>query len=353
MNSVELRAQMMAIWARMKEINDRAEAESRGLTAEEDAAWTTAKDEFMALRGRIERQEYLESVPASDEERLAWQLRRDAAAGPPASQEDAEARGKRAYRAAFREYISCRSRAQIRAESWETLFSGVHQFTDTEHKTLQDILTPTQYRAARSVASQTGGGFWVPEDMMQRVEKALLWYGGMRQFAEVITTDDGGDLPFPVYDDTANVGRRLAENTAATQTDLAVAVRVFKAHVYTSDEVLVSQALRPDRPDLATDVLADARGGSALFLNGLVGRQLYITSYAMQSRRGTMSGQFADGTGGTTHLTLRWSLPVHSGAFAQAAGPPGSLFHTSAGNGLYFWTTGDGVVDVDVSFWDE
>lgn len=253
----EMRDQMASIWARLREMHEQAESEGRDLTEEERANWNAAYAEFQGIRERARRQEFLESMPAEDVERRAWQVARDREAGPPASAEEASAREQRAYEEAFRAYISAQSPRMLSQETWEALYRGATPLSEGEQRAMQ------RYRAATGTSTPSGGGFWVPTRMMERIEKALLWFGGMRQFVGeegILTTDDGGDINWPVYDDTGNTGRRLAENTAATQTDLTVGVRVLKAYTYSSDEVLVSIQLLQDRPDLAETILADALG---------------------------------------------------------------------------------------------
>lgn len=257
--AVELKAQAAAVLKRMHEIQDAADAESRDFTAEEDANWNAAKAEWSSLNARADRAAYLESMPLGDLDQDTYKMRQ-IENNPPKSSEEAEANARHRYTMAWREYMGARNTKLVSPEAWETLYQGSRGLVlaDEDKKRLQALLSPEQYKAAMSVGSQTGGGFLVPDDVMQRIEKALLWFGGMQQFGETITTDDGGDLPWPVYDDTSNTGRRLAENTTATQTDISVALRVLKAHMYTSDELLISQQLMQDRPDLASNIVADA-----------------------------------------------------------------------------------------------
>lgn len=255
--SVELRAQMMTVWNRMKEIND-----AGPLDEEAKANWTLAQNEFMDLKAAVERQEFLENTPLSqmqDAERRIWQIEQDAKSSPT-DEADAVARQKRAYAQAFRQYMSAQSPRMLPAETWNTLYAGAHTLSDEEKAIMARVLPADVYRNAMSTSSQTGGGFWVPDEMMEAVEKAMLFYGGMSRFAETITTDTGGDLPWPVYNDTGNVGRRLSQNTAATQTDLSVGLVTFKAHTYSSDEVLVSLQLLQDWPVQADSIITDALG---------------------------------------------------------------------------------------------
>lgn len=344
--SVELRAERARVWERMKGINDSALAESRDLSAEEAVSWNAAREEFSSLTARIERTEYLETTPVQDEEQRVWQIRQDAIAGPAHSEEEAAERSRRAYHDAFRQYISARSLQNIGPETWDTLHQGHRPLSADEQKILKSMLSPNQYKAAMSVGSQAGGGFWVPDAAMQRIEKAMLWFGGMRQFAELIETDDGADLPWPVYDDTANSGRRLAENTAATQTDLTVGVRTFKAYVYTSDEVLVSVALLQDRPDLAEGILADALGERVARA-----QNTEFTTYAAgDGPQGVVpaviSALTAAATGAVTADELqRLKYAVNrdyrshpSAAYMMADATLGSALRLTDGNGQYIFT---------------
>lgn len=262
--ATELRYQMHSVWERMKEIKDAADAEDRDLNAEEEVNWKSAQDEFFALQKREQRASFLESTPLGDDpEKDAFQRRIDQSTPPKNEQQDAEQR-RLAYKLAFYDYMGADRLDRLPRDTWEALYNGPRPQTPAlsteDERRLRTMLTPAQYKAAMSVGSQTGGGLWVPDAMMERIEKALLWYGGMRQYAEVIPTSDGADLPWPVYDDTSNQGRRLAENTTATQTDITVGLRVMKAHMYTSDELLVSLQLMQDRPDLASGIVADALG---------------------------------------------------------------------------------------------
>ncbi len=297
-NSIELRRQMGDIWNRMKDLNAQAEAEGRNLTESEQGTWNQYRDEVVSLTSRAQRAEYLDSIPSPDREHQVWDLKRDQQAGPPTTPEEADVREKRAYAEAFRAYLTARDQRMIGPEVWDVLHRRGMQALSAEDM----AKLPAQYRAAMSTTSQTGGGFWIPDEMMQPIEKAMLWYGGMAQFATTITTDTGADLPWPVYDDTANSGRRLAENTLMTQTDISVGVRTMKAFTYSSDEVLVSVQLMQDAPEIANQVIADAlgervaRAQNADFTNysGADGPQGLITATTSALTAGAQTAVTAD-----------------------------------------------------------
>lgn len=92
----------------------------------------------------------------------------------------------------------------------------------------------------------TGGGYTIPDEMMMALEKALLWYGGMRQAATIIRTDTGADLPIPTANDTGNVGAILDINTQVANQDVAFGQLVLHAFKYSSKQVLVPVELMQD-----------------------------------------------------------------------------------------------------------
>ena len=92
----------------------------------------------------------------------------------------------------------------------------------------------------------TGGGYAIPDEMMRSFEKALLWYGGMRQAATVIRTESGADLPIPTANDTAQTGAILDINTQVSNQDVTFGQLVLKAFKYSSKQVLVPVELMQD-----------------------------------------------------------------------------------------------------------
>ena len=86
------------------------------------------------------------------------------------------------------------------------------------------------------------GGYSVPNEVMQAVDEALLFVGGLRNSrATVLRTQTGANLPIPTSDDTANEGEILAENTQTT-TVLTVPFGqvVFGAYKYSSKFIKAS-----------------------------------------------------------------------------------------------------------------
>jgi HK97 family phage major capsid protein len=110
----------------------------------------------------------------------------------------------------------------------------------------------------------TGGGYTIPDEMMLALEKALLWFGGMRQAATVIRTDTGADLPIPTANDTSNAGVILDINTQVTNQDVTFGQVVLKAWKYSSKQVLVPVELMQDSavnlPQMLGEMLGERIG---------------------------------------------------------------------------------------------
>lgn len=109
-------------------------------------------------------------------------------------------------------------------------------------------------------STTTTGGYTVADAMMQGLEESMLAFGGMRQVATILRTATGGPLPIPTTNDTANKGRLLSENTAATETEMTFGQLVLDAYKYSSDYVLASVEFLQDSSINVGDFLGRALG---------------------------------------------------------------------------------------------
>jgi HK97 family phage major capsid protein len=113
---------------------------------------------------------------------------------------------------------------------------------------------------AQGVATGGAGGFTVPNAPMQSLERALLFFGGMRQVANVLRTDTGAALPFPTVNDTNQAGVRLAENTQVALQDATFGQLTMNAYKYSSKAVLISVELLQDNAINAAEVIGSILG---------------------------------------------------------------------------------------------
>lgn len=91
---------------------------------------------------------------------------------------------------------------------------------------------------AQSLNINTGMGYFVPEGFVQNLEVALLAYANVRQWADVMRTMSGQDLPWPTVNDVTTKGSILSENqnlpSTSTKGDVVAGQVVLHAYKYTS-----------------------------------------------------------------------------------------------------------------------
>jgi HK97 family phage major capsid protein len=103
-----------------------------------------------------------------------------------------------------------------------------------------------ELRALNSVTS-TQGQATIPDEMMKAYYEVLKWIGRVRSVAEVFNTTTGAPLPMPKVNDTTNVGEIVADGGAHTTTnDPAFELVTLGSFKYGSGAVLVSWELLQD-----------------------------------------------------------------------------------------------------------
>jgi HK97 family phage major capsid protein len=163
-------------------------------------------------------------------------------------------------------------------------------------------LSPEQAMAIRNAMSTTTpaeGGYTVPSEIATMVVDALKAFGGMRDIANVISTDSGAPLSWPTSDGTAEVGEIVAENAAATGQDITfgtVAVNPFK---YSSKKIALPIELIQDS---GIDVIAFVLERLATRL-GRITNQHYTVGTGTGQPSGVMT-RASVGKTGTTGQTL-------------------------------------------------
>jgi HK97 family phage major capsid protein len=106
----------------------------------------------------------------------------------------------------------------------------------------------------------TAGGYIIAPEFSYRLEKSMLFFGGMLQEADVFETATGAQMTWPTYDDTSNVGAILAINTGVSNQDVAFGQVVFDAYKYSSKQVLVPVELMQDSAFDVNALVADVLG---------------------------------------------------------------------------------------------
>jgi HK97 family phage major capsid protein len=220
----DLREKRANVWDQMKALMDKGD----NWSGEERASYEKAETELDQLGADIERQE-------RHQERAAKLDKVDRTGVVPGSTEPGEQRGNeddtaKRYAEAFGAFMR----------------HGISDVTSEQRQLLQQRFVSGDELRAAGVATASAGGYTVPPAFRAKIVEAMQFVAPMRQYAEVITTDTGANLPWPTADDTANEGAILGENTQVTEQDVQFGTNSIDAYMYTSKLVRVSFQLLND-----------------------------------------------------------------------------------------------------------
>jgi HK97 family phage major capsid protein/HK97 family phage prohead protease len=238
----QLREQRANAWSQLQEIMAVAEREGRDLSAEEREKYDRGEADLDRLGDDISRQERHEersgSSPASTAPASCPRPR------PTSPDGLGDPEDQKRYDSAFGSWMR-RGNEDLSREERSALRSG--------------WVDGAELRAA-GVATGGAGGYTVPPAFRAKLVEAMTFVAPMRQYAEVITTDTGANLPWPTVDDTANEGAILAENTQVSEQDFVFGQASLDAYMYTSKLVRVSFQLLNDNAFNLEAYLARALG---------------------------------------------------------------------------------------------
>lgn len=108
-------------------------------------------------------------------------------------------------------------------------------------------------RNAMSTTTAAEGGFTVPTEVAAMVVESLKAFGGMRDVAEILTTESGAALSYPTSDGTAEEGEIVGENAAAGAGDITFGSAALNPFKYSSKKIALPVELIQDS---AIDVVA-------------------------------------------------------------------------------------------------
>lgn len=106
------------------------------------------------------------------------------------------------------------------------------------------------YREQRvqNVGTTTAGGFTVPEGFAGYITEAMALVSELLNWADIIRTETGNDIPFPINDDNSNTGELISESGdfSSSSADLVFSSYTMKAYKMSSKMVKVSEELLQD-----------------------------------------------------------------------------------------------------------
>lgn len=158
-------------------------------------------------------------------------------------------------------------------------------------------------RNAMSTTTPAEGGYTVPSEVAAMVVDALKAFGGMRDVAEIITTESGSSLSFPTSDGTAEVGEIVAENATATLGEMTFGTVALNVFMYSSKQIALPLQLIQDS---AIDVVQ-------FVINRLTDRLGRITNthYTVGTGSGQPAGLITQSTLGKGGLTGQTTTVIY------------------------------------------
>jgi len=226
----ELRFERRRLWEEAKQLVEQASAEGRDLTAEEEVRFQKINAEIERLTKLIEQEERLLDLQPLVEGKLETGAYKGAAL-------DGEGRGESPRRETVTAYPAYR-------RAFERLIRfGKDALIDEEVRLLERGRMEAR---ALGATPDTAGGYLVPEDFARRIAEQLRYYANMYEVAQVIRTDSGNPLPWPVDQDAGTEGEIVPENGQTSEGDPAFAQAVLGAHLFSSKLVRVSLQLLQD-----------------------------------------------------------------------------------------------------------
>lgn len=219
MDPKQLREERAAIWKQMEEIIT-SEDKFEDNPAEAREKYDALEKDLDAKTADIERAERFEEKKKDLEQRVEEPVVVQTPTGPKEIKQE---------------------RYDAAAEKW--MRSGFNGLDDEDREILRGYRPEVR---AQAVGTDSAGGYLVPTGFRASLMEAQKAFGGVRNVAQVVNTDSGNDIEWPTVDDTSNTGELLAENTAATEQDIAFGQKILKAYKYSSKIIRVPLELLND-----------------------------------------------------------------------------------------------------------
>lgn len=236
----------------MRNLNELAVKEDRGFTAEEKAKWNDMVEKEVTLQTRINDMEKMIEIESRVAE-VDYQVKHT---------ETSKDENEKRYSETFRKFM----------------VGGDQVLTNEERSILNE---------KRDLSKGSQGAYTVPVGFLNKVETAILTYGGVYPIAGKLPTDTGNNLTYPTINDTANSGELIAEAyTIGTSVDPTFSAVTLYAYKFSSKPVLMSS-------EFLADNAIDAENRVSELLGIRIGRILntyFTTGTGSSQPQGVVNG---------------------------------------------------------------
>jgi HK97 family phage major capsid protein len=105
-----------------------------------------------------------------------------------------------------------------------------------------------QEQRIQNVGTTTAGGFTVPEGFAGYITEVMTTVSELMNWATILNTATGNDIPFPINDDNSNTGELMTESGdySTSSADLLFSSHTMKAYKMSSKLIKVSEELLQD-----------------------------------------------------------------------------------------------------------
>lgn len=167
---------------------------------------------------------------------------------------------------------------------------GVKGLTADEHKVLE--------KRVQNVGTTTAGGFTVPEGFAGYITEVMATVSELMNWANIINTSTGNDIPFPINDDNSNTGELIAESGdfSSSSADLVFSSYTMKAYKMSSKLIKVSEELLQDNGVNLVQYMANRLGIRV----GKVSNTYYTTGTGSSQPKGFLQTRGAVSTSTST-----------------------------------------------------
>ena len=205
MTSKELREKRASDYAIMEDLQKRATAEGRLMTSDELSQWDAADASFKNYTEQISRLERWNEI--NSESRSISQVEQSISTMPTNAREIVKSPE---YHTAFMKALAKRD------------------LTSNDQSMLREMRG-----TATITTAETGlaGGYVIPYQFSNELERTMAYYGPMLQVSRIITTPQAGTLYWPKVNDTGTSANWHTEGGSVTVQDMTFTRETFAAHV--------------------------------------------------------------------------------------------------------------------------
>lgn len=244
----------------MKDLIGRAKTENREMSQDEQNSWDKWNKDFDSYSKQITIEEQMRS-------------KEQALSNAPtftAEQRKVDANPEESYTAAFNNWMR----------------RGNEYITPEQRNLLQTRGTATQVTSTANL-----GGYLVPKQFSNELERTMKDYASMLQVCRIVNTANGGTLEWPTVDDTSATGEWVTQGNAVTVADMTFGQKTFSDYTVATLAKVSFQLLNDEAVNLTGEV--------ALMFAERLGRTLNL-AFTTGDGSGKPTGFVTDATTGET-----------------------------------------------------